>query len=75
MKRAYLADTSTQLGVPLSTIYNIIALGESEGLDGTLVKKVQSWKDTVFFAHTLPDTEEEKQIGMEYMPQTEMERR
>ena len=57
MKRAYLADTSTHLGVPLSTIYSIIALGESEGLDGTLVKKVQSWKDTVFFAHTLPDTE------------------
>ena len=39
MKRAYLADTSTHLGVPLSTIYNIIALDESEGLDGTLVKK------------------------------------
>ena len=43
--------------MPLSTIYNIIALDQSEGIDNTLVKKVQSWKDTVFFAHTLPDTE------------------
>ena len=57
MKRFYLADTSVHLGVPIGTIYRIIALGETEGFDGTLVKKVQTWKDTVFFAHTLPDTE------------------
>ena len=57
MKRAYQADTSTHLGVPLSTIYIIIALDESEGFDSTLIKKVKSWKDTVFFAHTLPNTQ------------------
>ena len=45
MKRAYLADSSIHLGVPISTIYRIIALGDHEGLDGTLVKNVQAWKD------------------------------
>ena len=57
MKRAYLTDTSVHLGVPVATIYRIIALGETGGFDGTLVKKVQVWKDTVFFAQILPDTD------------------
>ena len=56
MKRAYLTDALVHLGVPIATIYRIIALGETADFDGTLVKKVQAWKDTVFFAHTLPDT-------------------
>ena len=37
MKRAYLADTSVHLGVPISTIYRIIALADTEGFDGMLV--------------------------------------
>ena len=57
MKRAYLADESVHLGVPIATIYRIITLGETQGFDGTLVKKVQAWKYTVFFAHTLPNTD------------------
>ena len=57
MKRAYLADESVHLGVPIATIYRIIALGETLGFDGTLVKKVQAWKDTAFFVHTLPNTD------------------
>ena len=56
MKRAYLADNSAHLGVPISTIYRIIALGDTEGSDAGLIKKVMSWKDSVFFAHTAPDT-------------------
>ena len=57
MKRACLADESAHLGVHISTIYRIIALGDTQGFDAALLKRVMAWKDTVFFAHTAPNTE------------------
>ena len=57
MKQAYLADDSAHLDVPISTIYRIIALDDTQGFDAALLKKVMAWKDTVFFAHTAPDTD------------------
>ena len=56
MHRAYLEDESIHLTVPMKTIYRIIALGGTDCIHVDLVHKVEAWKDTVFFTHTIPGT-------------------
>ena len=56
MQRAYLGDDSVHLAVLIKTIYRIIALDNCAGINPEAVKKVNAWKDTVFFAYTAPDT-------------------
>ena len=56
MQRAYLADESSYLDVPMKTIYRIIATNDNTDINAEVIKKVTAWKDTVFFPHTAPDS-------------------
>ena len=52
MQRAYLSDESVHLALPIKTVYRVIALEDCAGINPGVVKKVTTWKDTVFFAYT-----------------------
>ena len=59
MHRAYLSDDTEYLPVPMKLIYmyRIIALNDASDIPSDVVKKVEAWRDTMFFAETLQDTE------------------
>lgn len=57
MNRAYLADNDEYNAVPLSTIYRIIALNDTDDIHKDIIKKVEAWRGTMFFPYTLPNTE------------------
>ena len=56
MHRAYLNDDTEYLSVPMKLIYRIIALHDATDIPSDVKKKVEAWRDTMFFAETLQDT-------------------
>ena len=54
VKRAMLEDDDMYLNVPLRTIYKIIALDDVSDEPADVVKKVQAWNNTLFFAKDHP---------------------
>ena len=57
MHRAYLNDDTEYASVPMKLIYRIIALNDATDIPSDVAKKVEAWRDTMFFAETLQDTE------------------
>ena len=55
--RAYLDDDSEYSSVQMKLIYRIIALNDTTDIPSDVIKKVEAWRDTMFFVHTLPNTE------------------
>ena len=56
MHRAYLSDDTEYVSVPIKLIYRIIALNDASDILSDVVKKVETWRDAMFFAETLQDT-------------------
>ena len=57
MHRAYLSDDTEYLSVPIKLVCRIIALNDVSDIPSDVVKKVEAWRDAMFFAETLHDTE------------------
>ena len=55
--RAYLDDESEYNSVTLKLIYRILALNDNADIPSDVIKKVEAWRDTMFFVHTLPNTD------------------
>ena len=56
MHRAYLSDDTEYVSVPIKLIYRIIALNDASDIPSDVVKKVEAWRDAMFFAETLQST-------------------